>query len=583
MSTTPGGPGNGPEFSGPDSGPEYLDSSGPVMPAPANDNKKRLIAVGAIVVGGAVVAGGAWAATSFFSTGAQPAEALPASTIAYASVDLDPAGGQKIEAIKTLRKFPAFTDKVNLETDDDLRERLFEEITKSGECEGLDYAADVKPWLGSRAAMAAVDLGDDQPTAVGVVQVSDAGKADEGMTTLVETCGGSTDGEAGGWVVDGDWMVVAETKEIAQKVVDAADEGTLAADAAFGKWTGEAGDDGFMSFYASKEAATYVGDLASSPLGMAANPLTGATDPMSGGLDEECFADATTAEEMDACFTDDTTSSDTSTGSEEIPPELQQMINDFDGAAATVRFNDGAVEVEYAMSNYQKDLTTFLTSEEGVDMVSDLPEDTVAAFGFSLGEGWAQALLDYVKTLAPDEAATIDDQLAQFETETGLSFPEDVETLLGEGVTLSVGSGIDPDAIANGGPEEIPVGIKIKGDAGQIQAVLDKISAIAGPEVEPYLQVTEGDGYAVLALNDDYRSTLESDSGLGGSDVYSKVIDGDAQTVLFVNFDADDDWLVRLSQDDPEISKNLEPLSSFGVSGWVDGDVVHGMLKLTTN
>ena len=72
MSMTPGGP---------TSGPEFLDGSGSVPTAPANDNKKRLIALGAIVAGGAVVAGGAWAATSFFATGAQPAEALPASTV----------------------------------------------------------------------------------------------------------------------------------------------------------------------------------------------------------------------------------------------------------------------------------------------------------------------------------------------------------------------------------------------------------------------------------------------------------------------------------------------------------------------
>ena len=99
MSMTPGGP-------------EYLDGSGPVGSAhagdqrPGNDNRKRLIALGALVAGGAVVAGGAWAATSFFATGSQPAEALPDSTVAYFSVDLDPSGGQKIEAIKTLRKFP---------------------------------------------------------------------------------------------------------------------------------------------------------------------------------------------------------------------------------------------------------------------------------------------------------------------------------------------------------------------------------------------------------------------------------------------------------------------------------------------
>lgn len=574
MSITPGGPTNG---------PEYLDGSGPATTGPANDNKKRLVALGALVAGGAVVAGGAWAATSFFATGAQPAEALPGSTIAYASVDLDPSGGQKIEAIKTLRKFPAFTDQVDLETDDDLRERLFEEVLKSSACEGIDYADDIEPWLGSRAAMAAVDLGEDEPAPVGVIQVTDADRAEEGVAKLVETCGAETDGDAGGWVVDGDWMVVAETEDVAQQVVDATGDGTLADDAAFGEWTGEAGDDGFMSFYVAKSAAKYLEDAAGAsmlggPLGMSMDPeALGGT-----GFDEDCLSAATTAEEVDECLSDVTEPS-SGTGSEEVPPELQQMIDDFDGAAATVRFNDGAVEVEYAMSNYQKDLTKYLSSEEGVDMVSDLPEDTIAAFGFSLGEGWAQGLLDYVKTIAPDEAASIDEQITQFETETGLAFPEDVETLLGEGVTVSVGSGIDPDAIANGGPGEVPVGIKVKGDAGEIQAVLDKISDLAGPEVAEYLQVSEGDGYAVLALQDDYRSTLETESGLGGSDVYSDVIDGEAQTVLFVNFDADDDWLVRLAEDDPEISENLAPLSSFGVSGWVDDEVVHGMVKLTTD
>jgi hypothetical protein len=535
MSMTPGGP-------------EYLDhTSGPVETEPANDNRKRLVVLGALVAGGAVVAGGAWAATSFFSTGSQPAEALPDSTVAYFSVDLDPSGGQKIEAIKTLRKFPGFTDKVNLETDDDLRERFFEEVTSSGECEGLDYAEDIEPWLGSRAAVAAVDLGEDQPTPVGVIQVTDAGAAEDGVAALIDTCGGTAEGdsEVGGWVVDGDWMVLAETKEIAQQVVDAADGSTLASDASFGKWTGEAGEDGFMSFYVAKAAAQYLDDAA----GMGS---------MLGGMP--------------------------AAGEEDVPEELQQMIDDFDGAAATIRFDDGAVEVEYAMSNYQKDLTGFVDSEEGASMVADLPADTVAAMGFSLEKGWAQAMLDYVKNSVPDESATIDEQLAQFESETGLAFPEDIETLLGEGMTMSVGSGIDPDAITNGGPGEVPAGITIKGDAAEIQAVLDKISAQVPSEMADFMKVTEGDGTAVLALQDDYRSKLESGGDLGSSDDYAKVIEqDDAQMVLFVSFDADDDWLVRATKEMPEVSENVEPLSAFGISGWVDGDVVHGLVKVTTD
>ena len=548
MSVTPGGPADG---------PEYLDGSGPAQTPPDNDNKKRMIAVGAIVAGGAVVAGGAWAATSFFSTGEQPAEALPASTVAYFSVDLDPSGGQKIEAIKTLRKFPGFTDKVDLQTDDDLRERFFEEVTSSGECEGLDYDADVKPWLGSRAAMAVVDLGEDEPTPVGVVQTTDAGKAEDGLSALVDACGGgeAAEGDVGGWVVDGDWIVVAETPEIAQKVVDAADGSTLAGNASFEEWTGEAGDDGFMSMYVGKGVTKYLDELG----GMGGIGTMG----MPGAAMGE---DGTTADP------------------EEVPEQVQQMIDDFDGMAATVRFDDGAVEIEYAMSNYQPDLTEFIDSQNGADMVAGLPDDTVAAFGMSLEEGWAGAMLDYVKRNLPEENATIDEQLAQFESETGLAFPEDVETLLGEGVTVSLGSGLDPDAVANGGPGEVPVGIRIDGDADEIQAVLDKIAAQAGPELAEFMQVTEGDGYAVLALQEGYRGELEGGGSLGDSAAYSEVVESDeAQSLLFVNFNADDDWLVRLTGDSPEVSKNLEPLSAFGVSGWVDDDVVHGLLKVTTD
>ena len=63
----------------------------------------------------AVVGVGAWAAAQFFATGAQPSEALPAGTIGYASIDLDPSGAQKIEALRTLNKFPAFKDELDLE------------------------------------------------------------------------------------------------------------------------------------------------------------------------------------------------------------------------------------------------------------------------------------------------------------------------------------------------------------------------------------------------------------------------------------------------------------------------------------
>ncbi len=543
-------------------GPEYLDASGPIEPAQGNENRKRMIVVGALVGVGAIVAGGAWAASSFFSTGSQPAQALPDSTIAYFGVDLDPSGGQKIEAIKTLRKFPGFSDNVTLDTDDDLRERLFEEITKSGECKGLDYAKDVEPWLGSRGAIAAVDLGEEKPSPVGVVQVSDAGKAEEGVAKLIKTCGEDSDAESStGWVVEGDWLVVAETEKIAQDVVAAAGKTTLADDGSFAKWTSEAGDDGFMSIYVAKAAAQYLDQLEglTSPMGSALG--AGSDDPFA---DEDPFAD-------DGASTP-------------VPDELKQLIDGFDGMAATVRFDDGSVEIEYAVSNYQDELTKLVASDVASELVEGLPADTVAALGLGLNEGWFEGILDYVKSTMPEEADSIDESIAQFEEETGLSLPEDIETLMGDGVVVAVGGGIDVDAISNGGAGEVPVGIKIKGDADEIQAVLDKLKDMAGPEAAEYLEVTDADGDAVLGLQEEFVKDLASKDGLGDDKAYQKVVEGDdAQSILYINFNADDNWLVRVSKDSPEISENLDPLAAFGLSSWIDDDVVHGLFKLTTD
>src|SRR6478672_2006119 len=220
MSSTfpPGGP----------QGPEYLEQGGGSRVAPASQprsggsrKKPALIASGAIAAL-LLVGGGIWAATWYFGTGAQPAEALPDSTIAYLSIDLDPSGAQKIEAVKMLNKFPAFRDQIGMNADDDIREKLFDEIKKTGSCAGLSYADDIEPWLGDRAALAAVDTG-------------------------------------GGWAIDGDWAVIAETQDVAQGVADDAAKASLSDDADYQKWTGEVGDAGVINMYAAPAAGAYLG------------------------------------------------------------------------------------------------------------------------------------------------------------------------------------------------------------------------------------------------------------------------------------------------------------------------------------
>ncbi|MGI8644828.1 MAG: DUF3352 domain-containing protein, partial [Nocardioides sp.] len=307
----------------PTEGPEYLEHGAgePLAAAdPAPHNLKPVLIGGAAVAVLALAGGAAWAAMSFFASGAQPAEALPGSTLGYASIDLDPTGGQKIEALRTLNKFPAFKEELGLDTDDDLRRVIFDEIQGGdGACANLDYEDDIESWLGNRAAVAAVDTGADTPTVATVVQVTDTDAAKAGLVKI-QNCAAGGDaaqaapdaGDLGGFVVEGEWAVLSETTELATRVSSAAADSSLADDSDYQQWTERAGDPGIMSMYAAPEAAAAVFDSADGLLPMA-------------GLDP--------AQEGSA-----------------VPPseQMRKAFEDFEGMAATLRFDDGAVEFETA-------------------------------------------------------------------------------------------------------------------------------------------------------------------------------------------------------------------------------------------
>ncbi len=546
-----------------------------------------------------------WAAASFFSTGTQPAQALPAETLGYVSVDLDPSGEQKIEAMRTLQKFPAFEDEIGLDTDDDLRQKLFEEIQESDACEGLDYADDIEPWLGDRMAVAAVDLGEDVPTPVLVVQVKDADQAEDGLAKLRD-CAGPTEAEGledgtesdgdedteelGGWSVEGDWAVIAETTDIAEDVAGKAREASLADDEDFQRWTGEAGEAGILSAYAAPEAGAFVaesmGDFAL-PFGGSEDHACGPTVAPAPPLGEEGTELPPLGEDYDylaeSCHDD----------SEEplepmVPPEVTSMFEDFEGAALTVRFDDGSLEVETATGTEFMGLQTLTGSDQGGTAIATLPEDTAAAFGVGFEEGWFDELLDYAASFAGEEV-DIEEMIADAEEETGLSLPEDAETLAGESVTVAVGSDFDPEELfGTPGMGEIPVAVKIKGDPDGIEDVLAKITETASeadPEAADVLGSDSSDDYVVVGPDDDYRAEVLEDGGLGGTDAFQDVVReaDDAGSVLFVNFDAGEGWLANLAGDDDEVRDNLEPLAGLGLSGWQDDGVGHAVLRVTTN
>ncbi|GAA4721101.1 DUF3352 domain-containing protein [Nocardioides conyzicola] len=546
----------------PGSGPETLDSRGGARltsstgPAPVRGRRTAVIAVvgalGVVAVGGA-----AWAAWSFLSTGAQPAEALPAKTIAYASVDLDPSGGQKIEALRTLKKFPAFEDQVGLDTDDDVREWIFDQIQDESGCADLDYDDDIAPWLGDRFAVAAVDTGGDTPTPVFVVQVSDADAADQGLGKLRE-CAGGSDNVA--WHIDGDWALLGEDQKTVDGIADDAADSSLADDDDYQQWTDAAGDSGIVSMYAAPAAGKVLADN-----------LGGL-----GGLALGSSALACPAPCSGVSLTD----------GETAPDEVTDALKDFKGAAATIRFDDGGLELELAADPAATGQAV-TGGDDGAEAVSALPDDTAAAIGLSFEKGW---LTDLVDQFAKASGESSDDLLAEAGEQLGIELPGDVETLVGESLTLAVDGDFDPSSITglpgvdgNAGPSGI--GVKVIGEADDIEGVLDKLRASAGGADGGVLDSDSDGDVVAIGPDADYRKVLLENGGLGDSDPFKTVVEhaDDAAAILYVNFAAGDHWLAELAGDDAEVRDNLKPLEALGMSAWVDDDTAHAVLKITTD
>ncbi len=157
--------------------------------------------------------------------------------------------------------------------------------------------------------------------------------------------------------------------------------------------------------------------------------------------------------------------------------------------------------------------------------------------------------------------------------------------MLGESTAVAVSSDIDPEALVNSSsPEGLPIGVKIQGDPEEIEGILEKIRAQMGSQSEFLISESDGDKIAI-GPDQDYVSELLENGDLGDSDVFKNVVReaGDASSILFVNFDAGDGWLVKVAGDDQEAADNLEPLEGVGMSAWVEDDASHVVLRVTTN
>lgn len=162
-----------------------------------------VIGIGATVL--AVIAGAAvYATTALSGGGRQPDELAPRSTFAYAKLDLDPAANQKLAAREFFGKFPSIKKPSGEESVfDSLLRQMFE-----GE-ENFSYDADVKPWFEKRAAIAGF-RSTDGPTAIGILQSKDDGKAKAAMDKAVVEA--KKDGDEFAYRIEKGYVVVGDTQ-----------------------------------------------------------------------------------------------------------------------------------------------------------------------------------------------------------------------------------------------------------------------------------------------------------------------------------------------------------------------------------
>ncbi len=200
---------------------EIHDGLPPAPPEPAGSARRArrgLLFAGA-ATGALVLGGTGYAVASYLSGGgAQPEEALPADTLAFAKLDLDPAATQKAAAFALLEQFP------DLRTggdDGDLKSALVTPLLEDDRW-GLSYDSDVEPWLGDRMAVAAVP---DPGSEAGIASVVVLAVTDQEVMT--DRLGAVEDADFA-FAVRDDHVLIGETQETVDRL--AATESTLAED-----------------------------------------------------------------------------------------------------------------------------------------------------------------------------------------------------------------------------------------------------------------------------------------------------------------------------------------------------------------
>ena len=136
-----------------------------------------------------------------------------------------------------------------------------------------------------------------------------------------------------------------------------------------------------------------------------------------------------------------------------------------------LHFADGGIELSLAGGGGK--------STQGKQTVADhvdaMPGDTALLLAFAIPSG----AFDALEKADPDGMGS-----EFFGSMLGIDFPEDLQTLLGKSISISVGGDAPDDLATIDEPGDLSVGALINGDADAIEEVIAKLEQSSGATLE---------------------------------------------------------------------------------------------------
>jgi len=356
-----------------------------------------IVAVLAVIIGGVAYVG----YHKLASTGSQPDAWAPANSVAYLKLDLDPAASEKVAALQFEQKFP---NAPHVTSADQLKDALLQAAfnDQSGPST-INYADDVKPWLGDRIALAVYSDASGAAQTVGIVQVKDAAKAKVGLAKIVQ----QSTGQTAGYSVLGEYAVVGASQSAVDKAVAAAKASNITTSASYANDVATLKGDRILTAWADLGAVSKLAQkaLAGGDAALLPGRLAGLAGLAGSGL---------------SGLGGNTTSATGATAKGRL--------------VAGLRLESGSAELEGRILG--ADVSGYHNGQAGA-LLGQLPSGSVAGVSIS---GLGSIITKEIAALeaSPLISGSLSTQLATAGTQLGISIPGDIVNLLGDNVAAGL-------------------------------------------------------------------------------------------------------------------------------------------------